>query len=223
MALIDGCPIVGFTGPNGAGKTLVAVSEAIEDMKRGRRVVSTVQITSEFGESEPLRTFPQLLALEDCTVLLDEVSVIFSSRGSLALPAEVEVWLQTLRHRNVTVRWTAPGWMRADTMLRGVTQVLVSCQPLGKKRSPGQFWPRPLVILAAAMDVYSIPQDATPEKILKRRVYIPQRLGGWGAYDTMADTPRVGQPRTGGHCPDCGGTRAAAKCSTDRHRELGLA
>lgn len=221
--MIEGCPIVGFTGPNGAGKTLVAVTEAIADMRAGRTVVSTVQIDSEHGSSVPLTSLRQLLELEDCTVLLDEVAVVFSSRGSMGLAPEVEVWLQTLRHRNITVRWTAPGWMRADTMLRGVTQVLVTCHPMGKKRAAGVFWPRPLVILAAALDVHSIPQDATPEKILKRRVYVPQRLAGWGAYDTMADTPRVGHPRSGGNCPDCGGSRRAEPCTPDRHRLLGVA
>lgn len=218
--MIEGAPIVGFTGANGAGKTLIAVSEAIADMRRGRPVYSTVPITCEFGESIPLVSYSQLLDIRNATVLFDEVAAIFSSRDSMAMPSEVGLWLQALRHIGVTVRWTAPGWSRADVQLRLVTQVLVSVRGIGKKYTPGEFWPRPYAIMAAALDTASTKLDAVPETVLSRRIFIPSRLSGWGAYDTLADTPRLGNPPTGGNCPDCGGKRKPVYCTPELHSQL---
>lgn len=222
-SFIAGAPIVGFTGVNGAGKTLVAVSCIInDDLRRGRPVYSTVQIDSEFGSSIPLTSPRQLVELHDCTVFLDEVAVIFSSRDSLQTPREFDVMLQTLRHSNVTVRWTAPAWKRADVRLREATQVVVGCTVLGKRLRPGEFWPTPLSILAGALDTVSIGVDDTPERVLKRRIFIPQSLVGWGAYDTLAPTPKIGHPPSGGPCVDCGGMTSREKCSPERHQWLGL-
>lgn len=220
--MIEGAPVVGFTGANGVGKTLVAVSECIADLKRGRQVVSTVPISSPWGDSVPLTSLRQLLDLRDCTLLIDEVAVIFPSRGTQGLPDEVQIFLQTLRHHGVTVRWTAPAWMRADTMLRSVTQVVVGVFAVGKVNVRGSFWPRPLFIGAGAMDTTSVAQDAAPTKVLKRRFYYPQRLAGWGAYDSEADVPRIGRAATGGTCVDCGGTTRRQACSEQRHADLGI-
>lgn len=220
-SFISGAPIAGFTGPNGAGKTLVAISCVInDDLRHGRPVFSTVPITSAFGDAGPITSMGHLLSLRDCTVLLDEVAVIFSSRDSMTIPREFDVFLQTLRHRGVTLRWTAPAWSRADVRLREITQVSVTVQALGKRVAAGAFWPTPITILAGALDATSVPVDAKPEKILKRRIFIPQRLVGWGAYDTLADTPRIGFQNTGGSCVDCGGTVPKAACSAERHDEL---
>lgn len=220
--MIEAVGIVGFTGPNGVGKTLVAVSEAIEDMKRGRTVLSTVQIDCEYGSSVPITSYRQLLEAENCTVLLDEVAAIFPSSESTAMGAELAIWLQAARHVGVTIRWTAPGWMRADNKLRLCTQVLVGVQGIGKRTLPGEFWPRPLLIMAGALDTATIKPDAPPEKVLKRRIYVPQRLSGWGAYDTYASTPRIGSPPTGGACPDCGGRRKVEYCTPERHELLNV-
>lgn len=220
--LIDDAPIVGFTGANGAGKTLVAVSECVRDMSRGRIVVSTVPIVSPWGSSVPLLSLRQLLDVRDSTVLLDEVSVLFSSRGTGSLPDEVQVFLQTLRHHAVTVRWTAPAWARADIMLREVTQVAVSVTGMLTYTRPGSFWPTPRLVMAGALDCVGIGTDAKPEKILRRRVYRPRRLPGWGAYDSESDIARIGWALDSGRCVDCGGRKRPAMCTPERHGELGL-
>lgn len=225
--IADGIPVCGFTGVNGAGKTLLAVSSAIADMRRGRVVYSTVPIRwvdPENGvvyESRPIRSLRELLELRDCTVLLDEVSVIFSSRTSQSLPAEVVAFLQTLRHKGITVRWTAPGWMRCDNLLRQSTQAVVNVTPV-IRRSNGSPWPTPLLSLAGVLDTTTGETDATPTRVLRRRFVLPSKVAAWGAYDSHADTPLLGRHLQGGVCADCGGTMERHKHSEDRHRDLGI-
>lgn len=219
--LANGIPVCGFTGVNGAGKTLLAVESAIADMQRGRQVYSTVAISSEHGQSIPIVSLRQLLNIENATVLLDEVSVIFSSRSSQSLPAEVVAFLQTLRHRNITVRWTAPGWMRCDNLLRQSTQAVVNVAPV--IRAHGQSpWPRPIIAMAGVLDTTTGATDETPTKVLRRRFLRPIRSVAFGAYDTLADTPLLGRHLQGGTCPDCGGTLERHKHSEARHVELGI-
>lgn len=219
-------PIVGVTGPNGAGKTVLAAHDAICDMLNGRRVLSTVGIRyvtedGEVLESEPLVSLSQLVQVRDCTVLLDEVATIFpSSTSASGLPAEVLVLLQTARHRGVTVRWTAPAWLRAQKVLREVTQAAVSVNPVGRRTR--DLWPEPLFSAVTVWDARSGKVDGTPERVLKRRFLLLRRALSWGAFDTHADTPVIGYPDSGGVCVDCGGARPRAKCSPRRHAALGL-
>lgn len=222
-SFIAGAPIVGFTGANGMGKTLVAVSCIVnDDLRQGRPVYSTVPIASKWGDSLPILTFRQLLDLRDCTVFLDEVAAIFSSRDSMLVPREFDIFLQTLRHRGVTLRWTAPAWARADVRVRECTQVVVGCHGVGKVKVQGSFWRRPMLTLCGALDTTGIAVDAAPEKVLRRRIFIPQALVGWGAYDTHADTPRIGNTATGGGCVDCGGTIRREPCTVERHLALDI-
>lgn len=220
--IVADAPVVGFTGPNGAGKTLVAVSEAILDLARGRAVVSTVPISSPWGSSTPLRSLRQLLDLEHTTVLIDEVSVVLSSRATGGLPPEVETFLQSMRHQDVTMRWTAPSWKRADVIVREVTQVAVNVHPLMRYTRPGAFWPTPRLVMCGAMDTTSVGTDADPERVMRRRVFRPRALPGWGAYDSEHQVSRIGWPRQQAVCADCGGKTKVVYCSPDRHRDLGL-
>jgi len=220
--ILAGIPIVGVTGINGAGKTLLAVDAALYDMARGRPVYSTLAIHSPWGDSLPIKSLRQLLHLRDATILLDEVSVIFSSRSSQSLPADVVALLQTLRHKNLTVIWTAPAWMRCDNLLREVTQGVVNVLPLMRYREPGNPWPRPRLMLATLLDTSTGKTDAMPEKVLRRRLFVPGRMTSFGAYDTHADTPLLGRKLQGGKCVDCGGSMETPKHSQARHAQLGL-
>lgn len=217
-----GVPICGFVGVNGAGKTLLAVESALSDMATGRPVYSTVQIRSEWGDSLPVLSLRQLLTLRDCTVLLDEVSVIFSARNTSSLPSEMVAFLQTLRHRQVTVRWTAPNWMRCDVLLRDVTQAVVSVVPMFRRREVGNPWPRSRVVGAGLLDTSTVARDKEPEKRLRTRFVRPHRLAAWGTYDTHADTPILGRHLQTGVCVDCGGTVQRERHSKARHDALGL-
>lgn len=220
--LLRGIPIAAVTGINGAGKTLIAVESAIADMARGRTVYSTVPIRSDLGESRPIESLRQLTLLRNSTILLDEVSVIFSSRASQSLPPEVVAMLHTLRHTGNTVRWTAPDWMRAEILLRGVTQGLLNVVPLVRVAARDNPWPRPRLILAGLLDTSTGKIDAAPTRVMKRRIIRPAALRSWGAYDTHADTPILGRHLQSGRCPDCGGAREVPRHSKTRHDELGL-
>lgn len=220
--IVAGVPIAGFTGVNGAGKTTLAAQSAVVDLARGRRVFSTLPIRSPWGDSQPIVSLRQLLDLEDATVLLDEVSVIFSSRSTASLPAEVVAFLQTLRHRRITVRWTAPAWMRCDNLLREVTQAVVNVVPMLRRRERDNPWPRPRFVMAALLDTSVGKADAMPEKVLRRRLFVPSRLAAWGTFDTHADTPLLGRHLQGGRCLDCGGTRDTPKHTPARHEHLGI-
>jgi len=224
----QGVPILGLTGVNGAGKTLVAVTLCIRRMQAGRRVYSTVPIryvdpgTGQVFESEPILSLEQLLHIpRNSTVFLDDVAVILPS-GSISLPPEVEVLLHTLRHREIDVIWTAPGWMRANNNLRLVTQGLVNVQPTLKVSDPGTPWPTPRLVFLTLFDTGIGKPDATPDRILRRSLAIPTRLAGFGAYDTLADTPVLRAVRRPSHCAACNGSYPMVKHSRERHEAMGL-
>lgn len=222
-----GIPIVGVTGVNGAGKTLLAVESAIFAMSRGERVYSTVQINSPWGNSTPITSIRQLLELRDCVVLIDEVAAIFSSRATATLSSHLELFLQVLRHHGIRLIWTAPSFMRAEVILREVTQAIVVVQPLMRggwfvnyERTP---WPRPRLMQVGVLDTVGIALDATPTDVLRRRFYVPTRLAAFGAYDTRSDVPKLAHVLPRGSCPDCGGTMPVQpKHSRERHEELGI-
>lgn len=217
-----GVAICGFTGMNGAGKTLLAVESALADLRAGRRVFSTVPIRSPWGESEPITSMRHLLGIRDATILLDEVSVLFSSRTTASLSPEAVTYLQVMRHLNVSVRWTAPSWMRCDPILRSVTHALVGVRPLATAPVAGSPWRRPRLLQVGLLDCMSVPLDATPDRVMRRRFVLPRRLAAWGAYDTHAEVPLLEHAAPSGRCPDCGGSRTVPKCSADRHAQLGV-
>lgn len=222
--LVPQMPILGITGINGAGKTLLAVELAIGDMRAGRPVYSTVDIASEHGDSRPVKSRSHLLQLQDCTVLLDEIAVIFSSSAGSGqnLPSEVVTFLQTLRHRGVSVIWTAPTWKRAHILLREVTQAVATIRPLIKRAEEDSLWGRPFISAVGVLDTTSVAVDAAPDRVLRRRLWMPMRSDALGCYDTHADTPQIGRLIPSGPCPDCGGTRTPPKCAPEIHEALGL-
>lgn len=222
--MLEGVPIVGVTGVNGTGKTLLAVTAAVAELRAGRRVYSTVPVRDPLTgrRSTPITSLGQLLRIRGSLILLDEVATILPGGVAAPLPSEVRVMLGTLRHSGNTVIWTAPAWMRAHVELREITQASAALFPIGTRRVAGSPWPHPLLVGAWLLDTRSGKTDDTPSRVLRRRIYVPKRLAGWGAYDTFADTPLLGRHLAGGRCPDCGGAREVPKHSPDRHAELGL-
>lgn len=221
---LRGVPIAGVTGVNGAGKTLLAVQSALADLQRGRVVYSTTPIHSRWGDSVPITSISQLLDLpHGCTVLIDEVASVFSSRTSTGLPGEFDLFVQVLRHRGIAFRWTAPAWLRADNRLREVTQGLLAVSPLIRRPDPeGSLWPRTIIAMCAVLDTVGVKPDATPEDVKRRRFVRLAGLPAFGAYDTHQHVESLVRTALFGTCPDCGGSRARPKCDGARHHGLGL-
>lgn len=227
--VLRGVPIVGVTGVNGAGKTTLAVQSVIHDLLAGRRVFSTVPVTvvhprtGELLSSEPVTSLRQLLELRDCTLLLDDVAVIFSSRSTSSLPPEIVALLDTTRHRGLRIVWTAPAWSRCDNLLRGVTQAVLNVVPLPLREHNETPWPRPRFIAATLLDTSAGKLDEMPTRVVRRAFYRQKGLAAFGAYDTHADTPLLGRHQNvAGVCPDCGGSRVRPKHSPERHAALGI-
>lgn len=222
--ICDGIPILGLTGVNGTGKTLLAVTSAVSALRAGRTVYSTVPIKDPVKgrRSIPITSLGQLLRIRNSLILLDEVATILPGGNATPLPSEIRVMLGTLRHSGNTVIWTAPAWMRAHVELREITQAAVALFPIISRTVDGSPWPTPWLVGASLLDTRSGKTDETPTRVLRRRIYRPKGLDGWGAYDTHADTPLLGRHLAGGRCPDCGGSRTVPPHSPERHAELGL-
>lgn len=219
-----GVPIAGFTGPNGAGKTAMAVQSALADLQRGRVVYSTVPISSPWGDSRPIPSLSTLLDLEPgSTVLLDEISSIFSSRTGSTLPPEFDTFIGTARHSKIAIRWTSPAWMRAENRVREVTQGLVAVNPFIRRPDPeGSLWPRTVIAQVAVLDCVGVKTDADPEVVRRRRFVRLRGLAAWGCYDTHAPVASLINTALFGTCPDCGGSRTRPRCDGARHASLGL-
>lgn len=120
-------PIVAYIGYNGGGKSLGAmVFEVAPALARGVPVYSTVAIAHPLYR--PLTSWRQIWELEDCVLLLDDISAQFPARGAMTVPPQLVVKMNTLRHDNVQVVWTGPSWTRADVVLREVTQEVTECR-----------------------------------------------------------------------------------------------
>jgi len=222
-----GVPICGITAMNGAGKTLLGVTICIAKMLEGRTVYSTVDIeyvhpaTGVVYRSEPVLSLEQLLHLRGVTVFFDDVSAILPS-GNINLPEEIVTLLQTLRHSDIDVLWSAPGWMRANNGLRLITQGLLNVIPVVKRHNKDTPWPTPVVNFVVLYDTGLGKPDAVPTRVLARHVVFPKKLAGWGAYDTLADVPLLRASKRSSICEACGGREDTPKHSEDRHRMLGI-
>ncbi len=212
--------ITGYVGANGSGKTLLAVEAAMKRAVRtGRPLYSTVPIDGYVARgwvvkwvpafrvrlpvwvsrgkvrvvSKPLESWSQFLALEDADVLLDEVSALASSRDTMGLPLDVVIALQTLRHRDVTVTWTAPGWMRADVLLREVTADTYEVVPRSFRAVGGQAWANTYLSVVRRFSGSEESGDKKPTHKLSGRLV---RLAGrcsFGAYPSRHIVVRLSE------------------------------
>jgi hypothetical protein len=158
-------PIRGYVGPNGGGKSLAMVHDVLPSLAAGRTVLSTVRLLGPDGNTHPsyvpLTDFRQLLDAEHCDVIADEIVGIANSRDAGKLAAPVQNLLVQLRRRDMTFAWSAPGWARADKIVREVTQAVTECR--------GYFPGRPTEI----------------EGDSGVRMWAPKRVFKFRTYDTI--------------------------------------
>lgn len=247
-AMRRGWPIHGYVGANGGGKSAAMVWDTLPTLLAGRPVLSTVRLLDferprpcdgrdcvhpEHVEDvevthlqahplwTPLTTWEQLLEARHCDVLLDEVTGVASSRESMAMPAPVANMLVQLRRSDVVVRWSAPNWKRADTIIRECSQAVTVCRgylPV-QAESDGdedRAWRQRRMFKWQTYDAADL-EDFTAGK---RDSMDPwQTDWHWGpkspvfdAYDTYDSVSMIGTVSDSGRCYRCGGNRPRPTC-----------
>jgi hypothetical protein len=191
-------PIHAYIGPNGGGKSLAAVYDTLPTLAAGRPVVSTVRILDPAtGEPHPLwvplKDYRTLLEVEFCDVILDEVTGVASSRESSGMPAVVANHLVQLRRRDIALRWTAPNWKRADTIIRECSQGVTLCMGFAPQRIVGEpvVWDGPHDMRGdrAPLTLEPTPWDCMIDgehEHAEDRLWSSKRLFYWRTYDAAA-------------------------------------
>lgn len=240
-----GYPISGFVGPNGSGKTACMVWTTLPSLDAGRPVLSTVRLldfrnprlcddpacTAVDHDTHlaahpawiPWTQWNQLLEVEHADVLADEVTGVASSRESQSMPAVVANALVQLRRRDVVFRWSAPGWARADAIIRECTQAVTFCRgylPITVPTDDGQrerAWRHRRLFKWITYDATTV-DEMTQGKRDKLRPWVRDFHWGPGsdsfsAYDTFDSVTSIGHVSDYGRCMTCGGRRSAPACS----------
>lgn len=235
--------IMGYIGANGSGKSLTAVYDTLPSLERGRPCLSTLRLLDyenprpcELSAEEcgfpshpdhmhphplwiPFRSWGDFMDAEGCDVLLDEVTGVASSRDALSLPSSVANRLVQMRRADMVVRWTAPGWGRADAVIRECTQVVIQCSGHFPRRVQGRTWRSNSLIRARAVDKRELADDPTQQAVRKTsslnnswyRLNATKAMLAYDSFDQVLCLP----PPEGGRCLACGGRRAVPKCSCE--------
>jgi len=237
-------PIHAYVGPNGSGKSLAAVYDSLPSLAGGRPVLATVRLhdwenlrpcddlscmSPRHGSPDhfaahplwvPFTDFRQLLEVEHCDVLMDEVTGVADAREFAGMPVQVRNFLVQLRRRDVVLRWTSPAWAFGDVTIRRVTQAATVCSAYLPKAAEGSLWRDRRAFVWRTYDARDLDEfdSAKRERI---RSYVRQVLWRPGsfvetAYDTRDQVLALGALNDAGLCMDCGGKRSHPRCSCDR-------
>jgi hypothetical protein len=228
-------PIMAYTGANGSGKSLAMVHDTVPSIGTDRVILSTVKILDpSTGELAPnyvrFHDWIQLIDLKHADVLMDEVQGIASSRSSGSMPQAVLNLLMQMRRNDCVLRWTAPDWKRADTVLREVTRGVTTCKgflsvrPKNPDGTPSdRVWRESRAFRWRTFDATNFEEWSMNkgDKLGADQSSWFWRPGSAAmhAYDTLDAVSRVGEILDGGRCLHCGGSRVVPKCrcSTDEH------
>ena len=244
-------PIHGYVGHNGMGKTLAMVWDTLPALELGRPVLSTVRILdyenprlcddpacdspnhdvhmAAHPNWVPFTRWSQLVEWSWGDVLMDEVSGVASSRASMSMPSIVETILQQLRRGDVMLRWSAPSWDRADTIIRSCSQAVTvsrGLMPVPAIDADGneRMWRHRRWFVWRTFDArefneFSDPQQSRQVNARKRlRPMLRDRHWGPGspafdAYDTFDQVLSLDSVSDAGRCLNCGGRRSAPPCT----------
>jgi hypothetical protein len=248
-----------YVGENGGGKSLAAVYDTLPSLavrwrcKLGhhrhtqdgvtsgfRTVLSTVRFVDPVtGGDHPqwvkLDRWHQLLDAEHADIVLDEVQGVVNSRAHQSLPAPVMNALLQCRRNDLAVRWTTPGYARADSSLREVTQAVTYCKgflpeprkvcpdPCKREDDPGHecvggsLWGAKRVFLWRTYDAFAFDEFTTGKREslprLVRQFYRRRADDAQHYYDTLDQVSTIVDVSDAGRCLRCGGTRARPKCA----------
>jgi hypothetical protein len=222
-----GLPIHAYIGANGGGKTLAAVYDTLPTLAAGLPVLSTVRLLDpSTGQPhplwQPLDSYKALLDFKRGDVILDEVTGVASARNAMSMPPIIQNHLQQMRRDDIAVRWTAPSWSRADTIIRECTQGVTLCMGFIKESvqhedGSERLWKSRKVFYWRTYDARTFDEwSATRKDKIRpeaRQVYRRDRTDAVRAYDTFDAVLSLGEITEFGTCLDCGGNRAKPRCS----------
>lgn len=217
-----------YVGLNGAGKTLCAVKDLEPSIRAGRQILSTVPILDPFRGGlywnyVRLTEWEQVLEATSADLLFDEILGIANSRSPTgALPVQVQLLLNKLRHSDLTLSWTAPAWSRSDVIIREVTQAVTVCRGYFPKAriAPGEdatrSWAgnrlfRFLTYDAADFTTWTDSKEGQLKGIANEWMWGPGSLA-FARYDTLGSVDRIGEVLDSGRCAHCGGRRSIPVC-----------
>lgn len=225
-----GMPIHGYFGRNGMGKSLCMVHDTLPDLYRGDPVLSTVALLdAETGDPYPnferLTSWDQVMNFKRGTILFDEIVGVAGAREGLTLPVQVQNLLVQLRRSDIALRWTAPGWARADKIIRETSQGATLCRGYLAKRVRDEdgrelTWRQRRLFRfktynAEDFEEWTAAKEDGRSKLRKVTAawyWAPGGRAQW-SYDTYDDVSRIALPITSGRCASCGGTRRPKPCS----------
>ena len=208
--------IVAVTGANGAGKTAWAVRELRFRISRGYTVYANFPIKG----AKLVTSWAHLIEIENAYVLLDEIVAVASSRDYSAMPTDAVLAMQTLRHRDVGLYWTAPNFGRADKIIREVTQRWVNLSPLISWPERGKIWPNTRLSLVSKGIPVTDGSDGQRLAHATYSLFRPKTVSN--DYDTLASIEGFSADPFPSRCRDCGarinyGSHARGDCS---HRHI---
>lgn len=207
-----------------AGAAPVSVDGSDEGLTITRAIPApTVKHLAAHPSWIPWTNWAQLLEVEHCDVLADEVTGVASSRDSQSMPSQVANALVQLRRRDVTFRWTAPSWSRADLIIRECSQATTFCRgylpvtvPVGDGEED-RAWRHRRLFKWVTYDASEV-DEMTQGKREKMKPWVFDLHWGPGspafaAFDTFDAVSSIGQVSDHGRCMTCGGRRSVPACS----------
>jgi len=127
--------IKGYTGMFGYGKTLWLVHDVMEEMKKGRRVISNTPI--EFKHKKDIlkaqyisdrHLFAQYLKTEsNCLFVIDEAGIFLPNNYWEKMPFELTAKLMQSRKYDTDFYYTVQRFGHTVIKLRDLTNILVKC------------------------------------------------------------------------------------------------
>jgi hypothetical protein len=222
-------PIHAYIGANGSGKSLAMVHDTLPSLQSGRRVLSTVELIDAdtglpYPNYERLTDWDQVMDARHTDLLFDEVVGIAGSREHAGLPVQIANILVQLRRRDLTLRWSAPAWARADKIIRETTQAVtvsasfMSKRPLMPDGSPA-LWKQSRLFRWKTYSMLDFDEWSSSKggsiRAEKTAWYWAANSRAFASYRTLDDVSRVGEVLDSGRCAHCGGRRVIPVCKCD--------
>lgn len=175
---------------------------------------------------------------QPATLLVDEVTSAFPSRGSADMPAELQRMLHQFRKPMVSLGWSGVSWARADKIMREATQYVTVAwgrfpdrwqrddkgKPLkdetGKKLLSSDSWGANRLFRfkhydAMAFEEFSLDDAAHIKPVRSEWYWRPKRIG-FRAYRTSDQVLLMDHVDATGVCVVCDGVKRRPACSCSK-------